>query len=179
MVVDNYNFKFIGKINPSSIAEKVVNLPFKMWEQYTYRQKTFNVHRHTQTIPVLFDEDFRVDKPTSTQWYSLFEEDLRGLKQKLFKVYGEGYIVRCILVKLKARKSIPSHVDGTMSFTLAKRIHVPIVTTDEVVFTVGGEVKKMREGEMWEINNSQKRHSVHNKSSHDRIHLIIDYVPQH
>ena len=82
------------------------------------------------------------------------------------------------MVKLKARKRIPPHVDAGMSLNLAKRIHVPIVTTDEVVFTVGGEIKKMREGEMWEINNSQKQHSVHNKSRHDRIHLIFDYVLQ-
>ena len=175
MVGDDYNFKYIGKINPVSIAQKVVNLPFQIWEEYNYRQKKFDEHCHTQTIPILFDEDFRLHNPTPTYWYPLFEDVLRNLKQKMFKVYGEGHIIRCILVKLKARKRIPPHVDVGMSLNLAKRIHVPIVTTDEVVFTVGGEIKNMREGEMWQINNSQE-HSVHNKSRHDRIHLIFDYV---
>ena len=78
---------------------------------------------------------------------------------------------------LKAKKSIPTHVDGGESLNIARRIHVPIVTTHKVSFTVGDETKLMREGEMWEINNSRKKHSVQNTSSYDRIHLIFDYVP--
>ena len=56
------------------------------------------------------------------------------------------------------------------------RIHVPIITNDEVVFSVGGEELNMREGEMWEINNATL-HAVENRSEQDRIHLIVDWVP--
>ena len=175
--MSDYNFKFVGKIHPVGIVKKLNNLPSQVWEEYSFRQKTFDVHKHTQTIPVIFDEDFRLYNPTHTKWYPLFEEDLKKLKQKASKVYGDGYIVRCILVKLKAKKSIPTHVDGGESLNIARRIHVPIVTTHKVSFTVGDETKLMREGEMWEINNSRKKHSVQNTSSYDRIHLIFDYVP--
>ena len=41
---------------------------------------------------------------------------------------------------------------------------------------VGGEQKVMRAGEMWEINNATL-HAVDNQSDEDRIHLIIDWVP--
>lgn len=41
---------------------------------------------------------------------------------------------------------------------------------------VGGECKVMREGEMWEINNATL-HAVDNQSIEERIHQIIDWVP--
>ena len=156
--------------------KKVNEIPSDSWNEYEFRQKEFEVHRHTQTIPVLFDEDFRMVDPTPTKWYTLFEEDVRNLKQKSFQVYGEGYIIRLLLVKLKAKKSIPSHTDGGPSLNLAKRIHVPLVTTNEVIFTVGGKEQKMKAGEMWEINNT-RRHSVYNQNKKDRINLIFDYIP--
>ena len=34
----------------------------------------------------------------------------------------------------------------------------------------------MRVGEFWEINNGRK-HSVDNRGSEDRVHLIIDWMP--
>ncbi len=34
----------------------------------------------------------------------------------------------------------------------------------------------MREGEFWEINNSLD-HSVENQGDADRIHLIVDWMP--
>ena len=46
------------------------------------------------------------------------------------------------------------------------------------MFTVGEEEKNMRVGEMWEINNNDKSHSVINGSDIDRVHLILDYITQ-
>ena len=58
----------------------------------------------------------------------------------------------------------------------SRRIHIPLVTTDNVDFTVGGEQRAMREGELWEINNARE-HSVVNRGVERRVHLIIDWVP--
>jgi hypothetical protein len=33
----------------------------------------------------------------------------------------------------------------------------------------------MKEGEIWEINNDDKYHSVENRGETDRIHLLIDW----
>jgi hypothetical protein len=35
----------------------------------------------------------------------------------------------------------------------------------------------MKEGEIWEINNNEKEHSVENNGNEDRIHLLIDFLP--
>jgi hypothetical protein len=34
----------------------------------------------------------------------------------------------------------------------------------------------MKEGEIWEVNNDKKKHSVHNNGDEDRVHLLIDWV---
>jgi quercetin dioxygenase-like cupin family protein len=58
-----------------------------------------------------------------------------------------------------------------------RRIHMPVVSTDQVEFTVGGESQVMKEGELWEINNARE-HSVVNKGDDRRVHLIVDWVPR-
>ena len=55
------------------------------------------------------------------------------------------------------------------------RIHLPLITNDEVIFDVGESSMKMAEGELWEINN-RREHAVANNSDNDRIHIILDYV---
>jgi tetratricopeptide (TPR) repeat protein len=47
-----------------------------------------------------------------------------------------------------------------------------------VDFFVGGEKKNMRAGELWEINNGLA-HAVENRSDQDRIHIIIDWMPNY
>ena len=175
----DYNFKYIDSIDPTSIVEKVSNISSDLWEEYDYRQKTFHPHRHTQTIPILWDSDFRLTDPNPTKWYSLFQDELQVLKDKVSKFCGEGYIIRCMLAKLKAKKAIVAHTDiGDKDEPKYTRIHVPIITTGKVVFKVGNEYKNMKEGEMWEINNNDKSHSVINGSDIDRVHLILDYITQ-
>ena len=55
------------------------------------------------------------------------------------------------------------------------RYHIPLKTNPYVVFTVGGEGRNLKEGEIWEIKNTEKIHSVYNKGFYDRIHLIVDW----
>jgi aspartyl/asparaginyl beta-hydroxylase (cupin superfamily) len=52
---------------------------------------------------------------------------------------------------------------------------LPIITNDEVWFTVGSESINMRPGELYEVNN-RRVHSVENKGAEDRVHLILDFV---
>jgi len=54
-------------------------------------------------------------------------------------------------------------------------VHLPVVTNDSVLFTVGGETKTLPAGELFEINN-RRMHSVRNDSAEDRVHLILDFV---
>jgi aspartyl/asparaginyl beta-hydroxylase (cupin superfamily) len=89
---------------------------------------------------------------------------------------GDGYIARALLVRLKARGVIPIHIDAGYPLMNSRRIHTPIMSSDQVTFTVGGESHVMKDGELWEINNARPHHVV-NQGEQSRVHLIIDWVP--
>ena len=80
------------------------------------------------------------------------------------------------LLKLAARSSIREHRDYQLSHTHGEvRIHVPIVTNDDVAFYLDGELLPIREGEAWYLD-LELPHRVDNQSDHDRVHLVIDCV---
>jgi hypothetical protein len=170
------NFKYIGKIKINNFKNKINNFDDKLWEKFSFRQKTFEVHKETKTIPLIFDTDFRLTNPTYLNEYEIFKDELKIIKNKLTKIYGNGFIIRAILVNLKSKSNIGKHIDNGKSLSICHRIHIPIITNKNVFFEIDKEVKNLKEGEMWEINNSEKIHSVTNNSNKDRIHLIVDWI---
>ena len=118
-------------------------------------------------------------KPFDKYRNSISNRDLYNL---VLPIIGEleelhnGTHGRVFLAKLPAKKSITAHADWQEYLLVSRRHHIPIITNANVHFTVGGETKAMRAGEVWEINNS-KVHSVVNDGEDDRVHLIIDIIP--
>lgn len=55
------------------------------------------------------------------------------------------------------------------------RIHVPIITADEVEFTLAGRPVELPAGEAWYLDLNQM-HSAVNRSEVNRIHLVVDCV---
>lgn len=55
------------------------------------------------------------------------------------------------------------------------RIHVPIATSDAVIFRVNGRRIDMGPGECWYLNANHP-HSVVNGGACDRVHLVIDCI---
>ena len=80
-----------------------------------------------------------------------------------------------IAVKLPGGGYIDTHKDFGKQLESGHRIHIPVITNESVLFTIGNETINMKQGEIWEINN-QEEHSVVNDSIFDRIHLIIDWI---
>lgn len=89
-----------------------------------------------------------------------------------------GKAARVLLIKLNAHKDVTIHTDSGSYLNTVRRFHIPIITNDNVFYTVNDEKINMKEGDCWEINN-RKPHSVDNKSDQDRIHLLIDIMPEH
>jgi hypothetical protein len=78
------------------------------------------------------------------------------------------------LLKLTPGARIKEHRDYDLGFEEGEiRLHIPIVTSSQVEFFLGGERLEMKEGECWYLNVSLP-HSVDNRGSVDRIHLVID-----
>jgi len=94
---------------------------------------------------------------------------------------------RVWLAKLEAGKKIPLHIDhadsegkersdGFYSFAV-HRVHISLITNDDVIFNVNEEIKNFKVGECWEMNNNVP-HTIENNSNFDRIHLVIDILPE-
>jgi len=163
-------------INPIINIIKNNNLD---WDEFIDRQMKFVVHSQTKTIPIIFDKNFNFlsFKIHFTNLYSLFENEISKIEKMIRENTNEnGKIMRAILVNLPSGKSIPPHVDGGITLVHCRRIHIPIQTNENCFFTVGDDKRNLKLGEMWEINNDKKTHSVDNFGDDDRIHLIVDWV---
>ena len=170
------NFNHIGNISTNLWKKGIASFKEKDWNEYTFRQNTFEVHQHTRTIYLLFDQDYRNDSPTHHPHYKKFAKPLKDVENILKNRYGNGHLIRALLILLKMKKSIPPHIDKGNSMEICHRVHIPITTTPRVFFTIDKETKCLKEGEMWEIDNSNKYHSVINKSRYNRIHLVVDWI---
>jgi len=172
----DFEFRSCGTIDVSAMRHKVATSPLVDWNEYTYRQERFKAHKETKTVPIIFDESFA--KITYRKCYELFKDELEAIKAALDECFGRpGHLVRAILVNLPAGAWVPAHVDTGMSLTLCRRVHVPLFTNERCFFAVGTDVRNLKVGEMWEINNAGKMHEVKNLGTTDRIHLIADWMP--
>lgn len=168
-----YNFKYYGQIDVSKIDTLLSNIELD-WDEYTYRQTDRYGQADTKTIPLLWSEDFI----NNTTWksYEIFEDSLNKIENDLIDLMGIGQIEVALLINLPKNKKILPHTDsGHEHFFKTKRIHIPIITNDRCNFIVGDEIVQMKSGEIWEIDNANKVHSVNNDGDTDRIHLLIDY----
>jgi quercetin dioxygenase-like cupin family protein len=175
-------FRHIGTVDPQPLADAIQSLGEDAWFEYVRRQETFQPHRRTQTIPLLYDEDGRHADPTAwprmTDLKSVIEPVLEKIREANATIPGngeDGYFVRIILTRLSPHGWIPRHRDGGPSLLRSHRYHVAIVTNPGVEFEVDEKVRYFEAGAIWEINNRQI-HTVRNTSDEARIHLILDYV---
>lgn len=78
------------------------------------------------------------------------------------------------LLKLGAGALIKEHRDAELYFEKGfMRLHIPVITNDSVDFFLDGEKLPLQEGECWYMNFNLL-HSLHNRSTKDRVHLVID-----
>ena len=160
----------------------------EQWESEAIRQQRYEAHRDTRTIPLVHDYDFRHTQPTRHPALQMFEPVIRPVLgvtadffdqspegKELTEKHGLGYFIRCNLVQLLPGGTIGEHRDMNFSLAHAHRVHVPIITNDQVWFMVGSETLNIPEGEIYEINN-RRPHSVRNGGDESRVHLIMDYV---
>lgn len=85
----------------------------------------------------------------------------------------EEVLARSRFMRLAPGCEVSQHVDFNYHWYSRVRIHVPVVTTPDVLFYCADQQIHMRAGECW-IFDSWKRHRVINGGIRDRIHLVID-----
>jgi hypothetical protein len=83
-------------------------------------------------------------------------------------------VQRVRLLRLEPGAKIHEHVDLGDGWAMKKvRVHIPIVTHEDVHFYVDGKRVMMREGELWYCDFTRP-HRVHNQSDIGRVHMVLD-----
>jgi aspartyl/asparaginyl beta-hydroxylase (cupin superfamily) len=88
--------------------------------------------------------------------------------------YERSAFPRIMLARMAPGGVIHPHRDENPAAKWPHKIHVPLVTNDQVIFYVGGHPYHFAEGEAVEVNNMDI-HAVENRGATDRIHLIFEY----
>ena len=92
--------------------------------------------------------------------------------QQIMTTFGEVFS-RSRLMRLEGGCEVPPHIDINYHWYNRVRIHVPITTTEDVLFYVGDRHVHMGAGEAW-IFDSWREHTVKNNSDKTRVHLVLD-----
>jgi hypothetical protein len=83
---------------------------------------------------------------------------------------------RVRLLRLQPGAVIHEHRDDGDGWAVGKvRLHIPIITHDDVYFYVDGRRVVMEPGELWYCDFTRP-HRVHNAGDVGRVHLVLDLV---
>jgi len=169
-----------GSVDIAPLAEAIARQDPSAWNEHEQRQKDYEVHRQTQSIVLLFaglDNWPTIEVLKMPGWERLSGVVVPLMDQIIARWYPPGgRIIRSMIARMPAGGRIDPHRDSHPSFACGHRIHVPIDTNPRVRFTVDGRPFHLESGRVYEVNNL-KIHSVINKGTTDRTHLIFDYVP--
>lgn len=78
------------------------------------------------------------------------------------------------ILNLRPGATINEHSDPGLCYEEGEiRLHIPLITNDDVAFVIDGERVALSPGECWYMNFNLK-HKLSNRGATDRIHLVID-----
>ena len=170
----------LGPVSCVALLDAVHDLDEAAWTAKEYRQKSFNVHRSTQSIVLCFidlDQWPNLAIARDVGWKPLGDSAEAVMETIISRSYPPGgVVIRAMAVRLPAGARITPHVDEHESLRLSHRIHLPLVTNPRVRFFIDGVPHRFETGRAVEVNN-QLSHSVMNDGPSDRIHFIFDYLP--
>lgn len=175
---ENEAFLFVGNM-PSfdELLRDVLSLTPKDWLKYGERKKRGGAASvNTDTIPLIYDLRHRLNWGVLHETHERFSAYIDEVIIAAVGNIGQVTAKQAILTKLKANTIIPRHRDRGPLTAKTHRIHLPVITNTECVFSVGDESRNLGAGQIWIIDNVNRYHSVQNNGNNDRVHLIIDAI---
>jgi hypothetical protein len=169
----------LGSVKIEALKERILAQEPAAWQEQLIRQQTYEVHKDTESIVMLFCDESWPDGDIYREagWVRLADVAWPLIERIINTWYVPGgVLLRAMAARLKSGGRIAPHRDKLDSFHIGHRIHVPITTGAAVRYTIEGKPFQFEVGYVYEINN-QKLHSVMNLGSEDRISFIFDYVP--
>lgn len=181
-------WQHLGQIDISRLASEILDQPQALWDCDDHLKHKIAGNRQTQSLflEAITTQEFidiikqRKLSQTDVTRYSAFDvlhKVVQPIVDYALSHYPSGGVVLCVqLARMMPGAKIDAHTDHSPLLRSSYRLHVPIVTNEDVDFFVDGELIKMQEGNLYCLNN-RVPHWVENRSEHARTHLIIDYLP--
>ncbi len=156
------------QFDAEQLAEEVDALPDDAWRRHPTGHKG-----NTAVSLVSVNGDFTDDSIGGPQALTSWLTPDSYLAQTIAS-FGAP-VGRTRLMRIDPGGEATPHFDVHLYWFDRVRIHVPIVTSDDVEFQCGDEAVHMAAGESW-VFDTFHRHNVLNPGGHHRVHLVIDTV---
>ena len=168
--LDRINFQLLTQIEPFKNSN--------IWTAISIHG--YGVNPSDIYKPGFTSNDIKIDN--KLQWTSLLDKPVMGpVREIISRLPCEFERIR--LMKLAAGKSLRKHndnIDQDIENKQLIRLHVPIRTNKDVVFTIYdsdeddvGQELNLKTGRYYYLDVT-KPHSVSNNSNIDRYHLVVD-----
>jgi hypothetical protein len=168
----------LGAVEIGPLREAVLALPESVWEaENANKPNRFGALDATQHIIFRFVSNFAdwrqsYETPLWDEWKGLLEPVLAEATAAFG--YQRGAFPRVMLARMAPGGVIHPHKDQNPAAKWPHKVHVPLVTNDEVTFYVEGSGYHLPEGQAVEVNNMGV-HAVANRGGSQRKHLIFEY----
>lgn len=168
----------LGPVDIVALRQEVADLPESAWlAENASKPNRFEALDSTQHVVFRFVSNFRdwrqsYDRPLWSEWKQRIEPVLAAATRPYG--YSRGAYPRVMLARMAPGGVIQPHRDANPAAKWPHKIHVPLVTNDQVTFYVDGVGYALPEGEAVEVNNMAV-HAVTNAGATARIHLIFEY----
>lgn len=174
----------MAPLYPYDSVEILAALPAEddpLWDAFTLRQ---NMSRksQSQTRSIAFKwtdlESDRILEDMVTLLYApeALSKAVMRCVESIEQYYG-GIAVTVLLAELKAKGEIQRHRDSGPVLERTHRCHLPILTSPDVHFMIGGTDFHLAVGQFYEIDNILE-HAVRNESATRRIHLVCNVLAE-
>jgi aspartyl/asparaginyl beta-hydroxylase (cupin superfamily) len=176
----DWGINHFGTVEIKAIKKEVIEY-IDEWLIDVSRQKMFQTHEQTFMYQLKeldyawnLKDHIRSTSPNSFKT-ELANHEIKKIYQDL-ELLIEGKVVRSEVINMSPHSRIRTHKDVSDLLYLSRRFHIPIITNKKCIFIVEEQKFHLEEGNLYELNN-RRFHSVENFSDENRIHLIIDILP--
>lgn len=173
---ENQPFLCLGRFpNFESLLTVTEQFSEDDWTDYKGRRNTGGVaSAYSDTIPLIYSPNDRSKELIHHEHFDVFSSHIDSVVHIATMVLGVVSARQAMLTRLRAGAEIGRHKDKGELTSKTHRIHVPIVTNKDCIFTIEDSSRHLGAGEIWMIDNVDRFHSVVNNGQENRIHLIID-----
>lgn len=170
--------RHLGAVDISGLADALALQPPELWDADADFQRALAPYRTTRTIYL----KMTLGGPGAAARLLSGWRPLRSAFEPIAETIGRffprpGRVLNAQIALLPPGGTIAAHRDRGPTLEASHRVHVPMTTHPDVDFMVERRGFALAVGQAYELDN-MRIHAVTNRSSIDRIHLIVDYFEE-